>query len=553
MFDSSRVESSTGRWSIPIGLFLGSLLLVAATLKDYGITWDEPAYFHASDLQNQWLVEFGENLLRFDLGKSLQDENIKKAWHWDPYHVPHPPFSRIVSGITKATFAPYVDKFVAYRLGPALFFALLVTCIYVWMRDLFDEVIGLFSALALLVIPNLFGFAHIAVTDIALAAMWFFTVYCFSRGLDNWRWSIVLGLVWGLALATKFPALMLPVPLLLWAHLYLRADYRNNLFSMIFLGPLVAVASQPYMWHQPGLRFLEFLYEGISRGYRPETNFSIFFLNKIYYTATLPWYYPFFIVGITTPEVILALALLGALLIPWLKAQRGTMLLFLINALFLVCLALAPGAVLHDGVRQLLSALPFLAGLAGGGFYLLFNWLVSACQRASALRGVQHIKAKVAAATLIFLLFPPLLDVWLCHPFELSYYNHLVGGIRGAYARGLEVTYFMEALTPGFLRSLNAKLPPNSVINASTANFMFAYYQKEGRLRPDIKMTDTGPFNYYILFNRRSILSARQQLLLNGTTQPYLSVGIAGVPLVAVFEINRPGQRPSSYAHADRK
>ena len=279
------------------------------------------------------------------------------------------------------------------------------------MRDLFDEATGLFSALALLVIPNLFGFAHIAVTDIALAAMWFFTVYCFSRGLDNWRWSIVLGLVWGLALATKFPALMLPVPLLLWAHLYLRADYRNNLFSMIFLGPLVAVASQPYMWHQPGLRFLEFLYEGISRGYRPETNFSIFFLNKIYYTATLPWYYPFFIVGIITSEVILALALLGALLIPWLKAQRGTMLLFLINALFLVCLALAPGAVLHDGVRQLLSTLPFLAGLAGGGFYLLFNWLVSACQHASALRGVQHIKAKVATATLIFLLFPPLLDI----------------------------------------------------------------------------------------------------------------------------------------------
>ena len=111
----------------------------------------------------------------------------------------------------------------------------------------------------------------------------------------------------------------------------------------------------------------------------------------------------------------------------------------------------------------------------------------------------------------------------------------------------------MEALTPGFLRSLNAKLPPNAVINASTANFMFAYYQKEGRLRPDIKMTDTGPFNYYILLNRRSILSARQQLLLNGTTQPYLSVRIAGVPLVAVFEINKPEQRPSSFAHADRK
>jgi dolichyl-phosphate-mannose-protein mannosyltransferase len=540
MADSSRVESSPGRWSIPIALFLGSLILIAATLKDYGVTWDEPAYFHASDLHIQWLIEFGQNLTRLDLGKSLHDEDIKKAWHWDAYHVPHPPFSRIVSGITKAIFGPYIDKIAAYRLGPALFFALLVSFMYFWMAELFDRVTGLFSALSLIVIPNLFGFAHIAVTDMPLASMWFVSVYCFSRGLDNWRWSIVLGLVWGLALATKFPALLLPVPLLLWAHLYLRADYRNNLFSMIFLAPLVAVASQPYMWHQPALRFLEFLYEGISRGYRPETNFSIFFLNKIYYTATLPWYYPFFIVGVTTPEAILALALLGGVMIPWIRLQRDTMVLFLINAVFIICLGLLPGAVLHDGIREMLSALPFVAALAGGGFYLLYHCLSSMSGRGNALQGLQHLKAKIAGATFALMLFPPLLDLWLCHPFELSYYNHLIGGIRGAYTRGLETTYFMEALTPHFLRSLNEKLPPASVINASFANSIFAYYQKEGRLRQDIKITDARPFNYYILLNRRSILSPREQLLVNGPVRPYLSVSIAGVPLVSVFEFKKP-------------
>ncbi len=539
MFGRRRVESFTGRWSIPIALFLGSVLLVAATLKDYGVTWDEPAYFHASDLHNQWLVESGQSVLRFDLGKWGQDDSVKKAWHEDPYHVPHPPFSRIVSGITKALLGSHVDRFVAYRLGPALFFALLVSCMYSWTADLFGRAAGLFSALAVIVIPNLFGFAHIAVTDLPLAAMWFVSVYCFSRGLDSGRWSVVLGVVWGLALATKFPALLLPVPLLLWAHLYRRGDYRNNLFSMIFLSPLVAVASQPYMWHQPALRFVEFLYEGVSRGYRPETNFPVLFLNKIYHTATLPWYYPFFIVGVTTPEAILALALLAVCLIPWLGAQRGVVVLFLINAVFIVCLGLAPGAVLHDGVRQLLSALPFLAGLAGGGFYLLCRWLVRVCRRASVLRTVQHLEAKVAGGALVFILFPPLLELWLCHPFELSYYNHLVGGIHGAYSRGLEVTYFMEALTPKFLGSLNEKLPRDSVINASFANSMFAYYQKEGRVRQDIRITDTGPFDYYILLNRRSVLSPREQLLVNGPAQPFLSVSIAGVPLVSVFEFKR--------------
>jgi len=206
---------------------------------------------------------------------------------------------------------------------------------------------------------------------------------------------------------------------------------------------------------------------------------------------------------------------------------------------FIVCLGLAPGAVLHDGVRQLLSALPFLAGLAGGGFYLLCRWLVRVCRRASVLRTVQHMEAKVAGAALVFILCPPLLELWLCHPFELSYYNHLVGGIHGAYSRGLEVTYFMEALTPKFLGSLNEKLPPGSVINASFANSMFAYYQKEGRVRQDIRITDTGPFDYYILLNRRSVLSPREQLLVNGPAQPFLSVSIAGVPLVSVFEFTR--------------
>ena len=157
-----------------------------------------------------------------------------------------------------------LDKFSAYRLAPALFFAVLVTVIYLWLNELFGPATGLFSAIALILIPNLFGYAHIAVTDLPLAAMWFLTVYCFWKGLSGWQWSVALGVVWGLALSTKFPALLIPVPLILWAHLFHRDKYANNIFSLLFLAPLVMVATQPYLWHQTGLRVLEFLYEGIS-------------------------------------------------------------------------------------------------------------------------------------------------------------------------------------------------------------------------------------------------------------------------------------------------
>ena len=66
----------------------------------------------------------------------------------------------------------------------------------------------------------------------------------------------------------------------------------------------------------------------------------------------------------------------------------------------------------------------------------------------------------------------PAFDLVAHHPFQLSYYNRFVGGTRGAYARGLEVTYFMEALTPDFLQLLNEKIPENATITASFANFI---------------------------------------------------------------------------------
>jgi hypothetical protein len=216
-------------------------------------------------------------------------------------------------------------------------------------------------------------------------------------------------------------------------------------------------------------------------------------------------------------------------------------MLLLSNALFIPVLGLLPGAVLHDGVRQLLSALPFLAALAGVGFYVLVTWSADAAQKLKASKGVANIKSKIIGALFLLVLFSPALELYLCHPFQLSYYNRLVGGIRGAYERGLETTYFMEAITPGFLKSLNERLPKNATINASFANFMFAYYQNEGRLRGDIRISSKQPFDYYILLNRRSVHSPRERQLTQAAVTPYLSVTVAGVPLVYVWDFKKPG------------
>ena len=536
MFGSSALKCFAGRWAIPIALFLGALVFVAATSKDYGVTWDEPPYFHAADLHIAWITELASNVANRKWQQSLADSEIKSAWHWNPYNVPHPPFSRIVSGLTKLLFASRLDSFSAYRMGPALFFSVLVTIMYFWINELFGRATGLFSALALACTPNLFGFAHIAVTDLPLATMWFLTSYFFWKGLGDWRWSVALGIAWGLALATKFPALLIPFPLILWAHLFHRHKYVNNLFALVFLAPVIMIATQPYLWHQTGVRVVEFLYEGVSRGYRPDANFPVLFFGKLYYTSQLPWYYPFFLLGITTPEPILALALLGIALIYRLDEQRSGMVLFLFNALFIPAMGLLPGAVLHDGVRQLLSSIPFVVALAGGGFYVLVRFLSVQAEKIRAAEKIKHSRSKTVGSAFVLLLFPVALDLFIYHPFELSYYNRLIGGVRGAYEKGIEVTYFMEAFTPGFLQYLNNNLPARGVINASFANFMFQYYQKENRLRPDLQFVQNENADYYILLTRRSVWSKKEWRLF-GTNSPIAAVRLGDVPVVSVYRL----------------
>ena len=523
-------------WFLPWLLAGSAFLLVTFTAANYGIGWDEPWYFHASDLEIQWFADFFKGLLHGDVRSVISDERIKLAWHWDPYHVPHPPFSRILSGITKAIFSPLIDKYVAYRLAPALFFALLVAVMYLWMASLFGRATGLFSALTLILLPNLFGFAHFAVTDMPLTALWFLTVYCFCRGLKDWRWSVTLGVVWGLALSTKFPALLIPVPLLLWAHLYHRKAYTNNIFSMCFIAPIVMVATQPYLWHRTFLRILEFLYEGISRGYRMETNYTIFFFNQLLESSEVPWYYSFFITGITVPETFLVMILVGLIGFAWTRPKPQIVVLFLLNAVMLFSLGILPGAVLHDINRLMLPVLPFLAGLAGYGFFVLATWLSQRSEGISALQNLKHRELKIVTAVFVFLLSLPAIDLVKYHPYELSYYNRLVGGVRGAHRHGLEVTYFMDAMTPDFLAYLNRELPANAKINGSFSNFMLEYYQKEGRLRKDIRITENDDFTYYMLVNRQSMITRQKRNFLDRMKNPHGTVSLYGVPLVIIYE-----------------
>jgi hypothetical protein len=101
----------------------------------------------------------------------------------------------------------------------------------------------------------------------------------------------------------------------------------------------------------------------------------------------------------------------------------------------------------------------------------------------------------------------------------------------------------MEAITPKFVTALNQHLPKNTAIYASFSNFMLAYYQKEGRLRADIEISDGRIFDWYLLLNRRGALSPHERSLMEARIQPYISSVVDDVPLVSVFEFRKSGEK----------
>ncbi len=51
------------------------------------------------------------------------------------------------------------------------------------------------------------------------------------------------------------------------------------------------------------------------------------------------------------------------------------------------------------------------------------------------------------------------------HPYELSYYNELVGGPRGAWQRGFELTYWYDAFTDKVLTTSTASSLPDAEVD----------------------------------------------------------------------------------------
>jgi hypothetical protein len=312
------------------------------------------------------------------------------------------------------------------RAGILPFFVLAALVVWHWTRTLFGARPAFLATLLFTTLPTVLAHAGLATTDLPLTATLIAALYAFDRWLagPNPRRALVLGLTAGLAVATKFSALLfLPVcgaPLLLLRYLAGRRPQGpphpplgGALLSFggsILIGVLTVWALYRFSISDTGVPAPE-LFEGIAFVLRHNRIGHLsFLLGEV---RTTGWWY-FFPIALLfkTPLPFLLLAATGLVLLLS-RARQGETPLILAPGLVAIAMLLSVLPVdLNIGVRHILPIYPFLAMLGGYAAMALWN----------AAR--QRLPKRILVG---LLLAGQLTSSIAAHPDYLPYFNVLAG------------------------------------------------------------------------------------------------------------------------------
>lgn len=494
-------------------------------LGDLGITWDEPIYMRASARIQAWVAQVVSGPDRL---AALGAGRIDEVFDWMHYWNPHPPVFREAMAATEALLAGWLGSTAAYRAASLAWFALLVGVVAYVAGRRWGLLAGAAAGLALALTPRVVGHAHIAATDMPLTSLWVtgsLGAFLYAEG-EGRRWGAVAAVCFGLAMSTKFTGYLFPVPLLAW--LLWRRPPLGRVGGAVAVGAaalVVAWAANPMAWHEPIGYVVGLFEESLARD--EIVPISTYYLGTNY-GYEVPWHHVFVMTVVTLPLPILALSGMGTA--DGLgRGDRLTLFCLAEIGFFLLLLAV-PSSPNHDGVRLFLPLFPFVALLAGRGFSVAARRLRGGTSRKGALLAV------VVLGAVFF--YPPYLQTTRSDPYFLSYYGELVGGARGADERGMEATYWYDALTPPFLSELNRILPEDARVLTLPQRSHFQALQNFGRLREDLVITDDPGAPYVLLYARKSLMSPLGWRLYREVT-PVRGVTYDGVELAGLYVADR--------------
>jgi hypothetical protein len=529
--------------AVPLAIAAIVVLVVGLTINHYGLTYDEGWYISRSARARHWA-----GALLTDPGFALSDEGISRYWaaetraHGQLLREQQPGGVKVVCGLLGYPLGRLLGVQFPERAGTALFLGACLAALYVLIGGVWGRAAGVFAAGALLFMPRVFAHAHLCALDVPIMSMTLVTVALMFAAVR--RSSLLLaalsGLAWGLALSCKINAVFIPLIIAIWVLAFHRGFALRAALCLLIGGPLGFLATWPWLWHHTISRLAEYL--AFQLGHYPV---AVSYFGHV--SAHQPWHYPLVMTAITTPPITLALGSVGlGFAVRHVKRadgvgagaptyddrwRRSQATLLLLGALFTIAFNCLPSAPKYTGVRLFLPFFAFLAALSAVAYAAIASWL----SRRLATGALSPVRLKVLLGGLALL--PALHALVGTHPYQLSYYNALIGGVRGAVARGMEATYWGES----YMAACNFVGPrlqggEQVWVDLPGCQWIIEEYLRPLSLRLRFASGGWPPAEaqWAIVQNKASELSPASRALM-ASGPPLFAVDLDGVPLSLVY------------------
>ncbi len=392
-------------------------------------------------------------------GFALVDPSSGKQIFSLPGYLPdHPPLGRLAIGTGHRignSFSPTDHpaaevSIVSARWSSAFVFGLQLFIIGYAASRWYGSVAGISSMIALLVMPRVFGHAHLAsletmmnltysITVIAIASFWK------PGNKITYKQIIIAGFFLGMALLTKIQGVLIPIPVGIWALYHWR---KKSILPVILwgaFGVLVFFFFWPWLWLDPIEHFMQYL--GRTTDRVPLKNW---YWGQSWKDVDVPFHYSFIMFAVTVPVGLLAMGILSLFSKKHSLKSDPKKQLLLLCAFFPFLIFAKSGTAVYDGVRLFLVAYPLWAILVGQGAAMLFSAMETKFSKAIATVVMLMVFSSQAVGNISM------------SPCYLSYYNLFTGGLAGAEKLGFEVTYWGDSLTRDFLKEVIEVLPENT-------------------------------------------------------------------------------------------
>ena len=448
------------RNKITLFIFLAFFIVGLFTLPHYGINWDtinhlprgqaylnyfltgKRDYSNLPRYEDYWQQP---DTLFIDADREInyrslyQNDSVSYNWYLEYDGNGHPPTSDILSsGFNYVLFQKLhlINDIDAYRVYGIFLAAILVGLVFWWVSEVTGMFAGMVAAASLALYPLFWSESHFNTEkDIPETVYWSLLLFAVWRGVTqkSWKWILVSGVFFGLALGTKFNVVFSVFIIVPWLIYYLiRTNYKNKvtrksitnnkkLILSVAAAPIIGLAifilAWPYLWGDiiGNLATVVEFYKIIGL----TENVDIRFVGLLGMNT-----YPTIWITYTTPIVILLLALAGVI---WSVFQtkddkRSFYVLILLWLFVPIARVMMPGANIYGGVRQIMEYIPAMAMLAGIGAFGIRKIVT----------GKFNAPKSVVSAVLLLAFVPITLKLISIHPNENVYFNQIAGGLSGA-------------------------------------------------------------------------------------------------------------------------